>query len=293
MTMHQNLGDRWPSGMPGMTEPDRRQPAETIIALHCSGADGSQWKKLAAAAGQDIEVITPGLMGSAERPRWTGERKFSLLDEARPIADLIDSLPEPVHLLGHSYGGGVALKVASLRPQRIRSLALYEPSAFSLLHQAGDRHARALDEIEMLASRVGASLCNGSYAEGAGAFVNYWKGEGAWDSLRADVRERLINWLPNASLHFHALIQDGTSLGRYRQMDFPVLLMQGEHARAPSRMIIGLLEGTFPAATAAEIRGAGHMGPVTHADAVNSLTIRHVELASRPVAVIDPLASAA
>lgn len=293
MTMHQNLGDRWPSDMPGMTEPDRKEPAETIIALHCSGADASQWRKLAAAAGQEIEVITPGLMGSAERPRWTGERKFSLLDEARPIVDLIDSLPEPVHLLGHSYGGGVALKVASLRPKRIRSLALYEPSAFSLLRHASERQAQALDEIEMLASSVGASLCNGSYAEGAGAFVNYWNGEAAWESLRADVRERLINWLPNASLHFHALIHDNACLDKYRLMDFPVLLMQGGNARTPSRMIVELLKDAFPAATTAEIRGAGHMGPVTHADDVNRLMIRHVDLASRPVAVVDTLASAA
>src|SRR6266516_1098475 len=36
----------------------------------------------------------------------------------------------PVHLIGHSYGGGVALRVAVERSNRIASLTLYEPTAF-------------------------------------------------------------------------------------------------------------------------------------------------------------------
>src|SRR6266536_155294 len=36
----------------------------------------------------------------------------------------------PVHLIGHSYGGGVALRVAVERSNRIASLTLYEPAAF-------------------------------------------------------------------------------------------------------------------------------------------------------------------
>lgn len=276
MTMHQNFGDRWPSDMPDMESTGPCGQSETVIALHCSGADSNQWNKLAAVAGPGFNILAPGLLGATDRPRWTGEHKFSLLDEARPVIVLIDSLPGQVHLVGHSYGGGVALKVASLRPWRIGSIALYEPSAFHLLNQAGGEAQAMLSEIENLASKVGAGLINGAYEEGARAFVDYWNGDGAWASLCTEVRDRLTGWLPNASLHFHALIGDQTPLALYRRVQCPVLLMQGEQAKRPSRTIVRLLHDALPGASRVRVAGAGHMGPVTHVDAVNSLVIQHM-----------------
>jgi len=42
-----------------------------------------------------------------------------------------------VHLVGHCYGGVLALHVALARLDRIASMALYKPSAFQLLKQMG------------------------------------------------------------------------------------------------------------------------------------------------------------
>lgn len=272
----QKLGDRRPSDMSSMTSSDRSPQTETAIALHCSGADGSQWKGLAAAAGKDFDILAPGLLGAAERHRWAGEHAFSLLDEARPIVELIDNLQGNIHLVGHSYGGGVALTLALLRPWRVKSMALYEPSAFHLLKQADGEGLAMLAEIEDLAGKVDSALVNGAHEQGARAFVDYWNGDNAWDSLRTEIRERLTGWLPNASAHFRALIDDDTPLALYRRIKCPVLLMQGEQARRPSRSVVDLLRGALAASALAEVAGAGHMGPVTHADVVNGLVIRHM-----------------
>jgi pimeloyl-ACP methyl ester carboxylesterase len=45
--------------------------------------------------------------------------------EAEDVARVIDAIVEPIRLLGHSYGGIVALK-AAVRSRQLRSLALYE-----------------------------------------------------------------------------------------------------------------------------------------------------------------------
>src|SRR5437879_3027093 len=82
-----------------------------VIALHCSGADGSQWRKLAADMGPGFEVHSPSLIGCGNNGPWHGLRVFTLMDEARPIIDIVDRVAGAVHLVGHSYGGGVALKV--------------------------------------------------------------------------------------------------------------------------------------------------------------------------------------
>ena len=68
--------------------------------------------------------------------------------------EIIDRSDGQVHLVGHSYGGGVALRAAVERPDRIASLTLYEPSAFHLLRAMGARAAGALAEILALAART-------------------------------------------------------------------------------------------------------------------------------------------
>ena len=49
--------------------------------------------------------------------------------DARLIADLVD---RPTHLVGHSYGGVIALLAAARRPEAVRSLTVIEPPAFAV-----------------------------------------------------------------------------------------------------------------------------------------------------------------
>src|SRR5690348_13175582 len=107
----------------------------TVIALHCSGADGNQWRSLKEALGAGYIVHGPEHFGCERTGRWPGERAFAIGDEADRTLALIDASEHPVHLAGHSYGGGVALHAALQRPDRIASLSLYEPTAFHLLPQ--------------------------------------------------------------------------------------------------------------------------------------------------------------
>src|SRR6516164_3044496 len=106
-----------------------------VIALHCSGAGASEWYSLAEALGDDYEMLAPEHYGSATSRAWTGGHAFTLADDAASAIALIDARQSKLHLVGHSYGGGVALHAALARPSWIASMVLYEPSAFDLLRQ--------------------------------------------------------------------------------------------------------------------------------------------------------------
>jgi pimeloyl-ACP methyl ester carboxylesterase len=108
-----------------------------VIALHCSGAGASEWYSLAEALGDDYELLAPEHYGSASNGAWAGEHAFTLSDDAARAIALMDASQSKIHLVGHSYGGGVALHVALARPSQIASMVLYEPSAFHLLQQLG------------------------------------------------------------------------------------------------------------------------------------------------------------
>lgn len=56
---------------------------------------------------------------------------YSIEREFEDIAAVVDSLGEPAHLLGHSYGGLCALE-AALLTRNIRKLILYEPFSIPL-----------------------------------------------------------------------------------------------------------------------------------------------------------------
>ena len=53
-------------------------------------------------------------------------------DYAVDAADIVELLGEGAHVVGHSYGGVVAMLAAGYRPQAVRSLVLIEPAALRL-----------------------------------------------------------------------------------------------------------------------------------------------------------------
>ncbi|NJO22859.1 MAG: alpha/beta hydrolase [Sphingomonadales bacterium] len=251
-----------------------------VIALHCSGAGAGQWRQLGAALAADFDLRAPEHFGTESAGPWCGKHAFTLADEAAATIALIDAIDGKVHLVGHSYGGGVALRVALERSHRIASLTLYEPSAFYLLAGLGEAGDQARNEILGVVRATAEGVVTGDYASAAQHFVDYWNGPGAWNALRPDIRTALTRWLPKAPLDFRALLDESTPLSAYRDFRFPVLVLRGEHAPPPTRVAAEALADAIPSARLITIAGAGHMGPITHAAEVNRHIVDHIAKAA-------------
>ena len=235
--------------------------------------------------GDDYTLIAPEHYGNAQIGPWPGGHVFTLADEAMQTIALIDRAPRKVHLVGHSYGGGVALRAALARPNCISSLSLYEPSAFHLLKEMGAQGAEALAEILAVTHETGRRVIVGDYRRAAAGFVDYWGGDGAWSALRPQQQVALTRWAPKAPLEFAALIEERTKPAEYSDLRFPVLLMRGERAPTPTRLITERLIGLLPNARLVVISGAGHMGPFTHRSEVNALIVSHASERARAIAL--------
>jgi pimeloyl-ACP methyl ester carboxylesterase len=247
-----------------------------VMALHCSGADGTQWRNLSDTLGTNYTVLTPEHYGSESTGPWTGEHAFTLADEAERSIALIDESEEKIHLVGHSYGGGVALHIALSRPERIASMSLYEPTAFHLLRQMGQTGATAFAEINGLARHIRHCIATGDHRAGVASFVDYWNRPGTWKAMRPAAQNRLMRWAPKAPLDFQALIDDATPVKAYKTLNFPVVILRGEYAPLPTRVISERLIEILPRGRLKTIAGAGHMGPLTHASEVSRLIARHI-----------------
>src|SRR5262249_22173584 len=259
-----------------MPHPLRSAPRGRVIALHCSGAGAGQWCALTEALEDAYDVDAPEQYGCESTGMWSGAHAFTLDDEAQGAIALIDSRQGKVHLVGHSYGGAVALNVALSRPDRIASMALYEPAAAHLLRQMGAPGGLAYAEIADLADRVSQGVLNGDYRRAAAAFVDYWNGPGAWEEMRPVAQQALIQWVPKGVLEFRAVMQEAMPADAYRALKFPVLMLRGAHAPKPTRLIAERLGGVLPRVRLMVIEGAGHMGPLTQAAEVSAVIRQHI-----------------
>ncbi|WP_162070791.1 alpha/beta fold hydrolase [Burkholderia sp. THE68] len=259
-----------------------------VIALHCSGAGANQWRQLGetldalGSARTRYTLIAPEHYGCDSVGPWSGERAFTLADEAARTVEIIDRQRGKVHLVGHSYGGGVALRAALERPHGVASITLYEPSAFHLLKGMGARGAAEFAEILAIAARTAEGVVTGDLRGAASSFVDYWSGRGAWSALRPSIQAMLTRWVPKAPLDFRALIHEPTPASAYAALRIPTLVMRGEHAPAPTRLIAETLPDLMPAAKLIVVPDAGHMGPLTHAPAVNAAIARHIAQCDAP-----------
>jgi pimeloyl-ACP methyl ester carboxylesterase len=128
---------------------------ELVVLVHSSVSGNRQWRALMEALKDRYRVLAINLYGYGETTPWPGTALQSLYAQAQLVLALCEEAAGPVHLVGHSFGGSVAMKTAMLLGPRVRSLSLLEANPFYLLKQDGRTQAflesRALrDSREML-----------------------------------------------------------------------------------------------------------------------------------------------
>lgn len=247
-----------------------------VVALHCSASAKEQWRTLAELIGGEFRLLAPDLYGYGESDDWPGTKSISLADEAAIVAAVMERCGAPVHLIGHSYGGAVALRAALEHGSRIISLILIEPVAFYLLRD-GDAAERAhLDEVREVADQVSRGVDSGDLHGGMRAFIDHWNGAGSWAAIKPKVQAELARRLPKVALDFWAIRNEATSLDAYSALHMPTLIMRGELTPGPPKAVTRLLAEAIPGARLQIIDGAGHMSPVTHADQVNAIIANHL-----------------
>lgn len=253
-------------------------PAEPVLLLHCSASSGRQWDGLAGALSGRYQVIAPDLHGYGACETWSGPGPLKLAAEAGLAAAALPADSRAAHVVGHSYGGAVALRFAAQQPWRVRSLTLIEPVAFHTLREGGARDRRFLDAIHRIAASVIKATLTGDYHAAMAQFVDYWSGAGTWSRTRPESRQWLSRHAPKVVLDFHAAINERIALATYRRrLAFPVRIMRGARSPGPTRRIAALLSENIPGASLITVAGAGHMLPVTHPEQVNAAIIQHID----------------
>jgi pimeloyl-ACP methyl ester carboxylesterase len=255
-------------------QPRYAAPSQRVVLVPCSAGTSRQWRSLVDEL-NGFEPIRFDLSGHGDRSRWHGDGPLSLMQEAAAISDACPG-SAPFHLVGHSYGGAVALKFALCYPERLLSLTLVEPSCFHLLSGPDDARAPLLEEVLRVADAVNRAVLCGDYRGGMAAFIDYWAGPDSWVSMPDSKKTRFADLALHIAHHFWALIHERTPLSGYAAIGVPTLILCGTRSPAPSRTVARILAEALPRARHRSVLNAGHMSPITHPAQVNPLIVGHI-----------------
>jgi pimeloyl-ACP methyl ester carboxylesterase len=255
-----------------------------VLLVHSSACRGGFWRGLIDQLGDGFACYTPDLAGYGRSHCASMGDKSSLRDEADFIAPLLWHDTQRFHLIGHSFGGAVALAAALAWPERVRSLALYEPTAFSLLRGGDSEDRRLFETVTRVAAEMTEFRNAGADDRAMGCFVDFWHGAPVWAAKPAAERARLSPLAGKVIKDFRVLFEASFEASRTRDVQFPVLILRGETSPPVAGRVAEILAGSIGTARLRTIAGAGHMAPVTGPRAIAAAIQDHILEAALPSA---------
>ena len=252
---------------------------EPIVLLHSGGSSGAQWANVAQSLLEKHVLVAPDLIGFGNTDPWPVQGALTHDLQADLTAAVIDRFGQkPVHVVGHSYGGGTAIRLAVRHSQLIRSLVFIEPIITALLHETND----PLYEKAMRVGRTFVqSVDNDVPEKGWEMFIDSRNGKGTWKRMSDRSRGRFLAQSHQTREGFLSNWNNKTTLAECRSVEAPTTIVCSEHAIPEDRRITEVLRSAIVASHYETIPGAGHMAPLTHPSEVADIIKRHVARAAR------------
>ncbi len=208
----------------------------SLLIVHGGIGDRSRWKPLLPLFASHFTVCAMDRRGHGESDAGAN---YSLTKEFQDVAAVVNSLPGPVFVLGHSIGGVCALEAAFVT-NKISKLVLYEPPLQDLDHTA-------------VADRMEKMIHAGDREQ---ALVTFLREIVMISPDELAAMKRQASWLGRVSgidiqiREIRALSKYGFDAKRMRTIEVPTLLLTGSKTASPQlKQAINSLMDTLPRRT--------------------------------------------
>lgn len=245
--------------------PAKRAAPEALF-LHCSLAHLGAWRGVAKVLSGDLSMLMMDLPGHGKSvPYDVADPKLDYQDLALSwaLALLAAEAEGPVDLVGHSFGATIALRLAQVAPDRVRSLTLIEPVLFA----AVKTDPLFAENTAYMEGPFADAMRAGDKDEAARLFNDLWGNGTPWQAvperMRNDMAAR-IDLIPVAKNVTHDDVHGQVAPGALEVLEMPCLLIEGATSPAIIAAIHDVFEARLPDVRRVVIEGAGHMAPITH-----------------------------
>ena len=239
------------------------------LLIHCSLGHAGGWSGVMAGLGDLLTAIAYDLPGHGRSADWDKRGDLQAVSMAMAVDLMQDQAQgQPVDVIGHSFGGTVALRLAVERPDLVRSLVLIEPVFVAAL--LADR-PDLKDPYDLHMGDYATALQAGDMTAAARAFSDVWGDGRAWDVLPEAQKQAMIKRIHLIMEGAPSIYDDAAGLlsgGRLDRIKAPLLLMEGGESPIYIAAINTALARRIAQAERLIVPGAGHMLPITHPQAV-------------------------
>jgi pimeloyl-ACP methyl ester carboxylesterase len=242
--------------------------------LHSGGASSTQWRRIAPLLSDKYRLIAPDLFGFGDTGQWKGSTPLTHDLQADLVEAVIAAtLSAPVDLVGHSYGGATAVRLAVRRPQLLRRLVLIEPILPTLLRED---EPELFEEYRRVAEGF-MEYVEADHAPDAWAlFLDYRNGRGTWENMAETARARFLAQTVQTVEGFRSNLNNPTTLAECQGLRLPTMIVCGAETRKPDETVTRILDEAIPNSRYVSIPEAAHMSPLTHPDAVAEAVHAHL-----------------
>jgi lipase len=244
-----------------------------VVFLHSGVGSAGEWKQVFSLWPRDYRLVAIETYRDGSGPGVPGHR--SLDDYADQVYAVAEYVGVPVHLVGFSWGGATALRVAAVAPELMDSLVVIEPEAYALLrNEHADAYARICDLRDRWRAHVGA----GRWYEAFEEFVDFYNGPGSFARWPRPRREAFVA-VQQARGELWDVLFDGRllTLESLTRMAAPVHIIEGSQSSAVDHAICDVIRRHVPHAQHTVLEGAGHMMPLTHPEPLTRALLTGIE----------------
>jgi pimeloyl-ACP methyl ester carboxylesterase len=248
----------------------------TIVLVPGSCSTGAAWRPVIATWNDRFRCVTTSLLGYGGTVERRTASDPDISHEAEILESVIREAGTCVHLVGHSFGGLVALAVALRRRVPLASLVILEAPAPEILRELGEhQHYRAF--LQMTETYFAAF--DGGNAEAIAAMVDFYGGAGTYAAWPPRVRAYSIETTPVNIRDWASAYGFAPSVAALGATQIPTLVVRGGQSNPAVQRANALLSECVSGGALATIDTAAHFMIATHPNEVGRLIARHVHSA--------------
>ena len=240
-----------------------------VVLIHSSVSGARQWRSLSEVLKDSHRVFAINLFGYGNTTPWPENKVQTLADHADLVLALCSKLRGQVFLVGHSFGGSVALKAALRLGRKVAGLVLLEPNPFYLLSQ--HKRQAAFDEAKALRDHIKQYGATSDWYTVAKRFADYFIGDGAWEAMPAKRQSAYLEAMPPNFHEWDAVINETMAIDTWASIKAKTLVVYAADTKRPLREIVELFIDACPHWFFTEISKGGHMAPLFHPELVNPI----------------------
>jgi len=234
-----------------------------IVFIHGSYASTSTWKKMVEQLAVNHHCISIKLPGHGV-PDPDDFSAPKIETELQIIEQVVHTLTnDPVHLVGHSYGGVVALAQALKGSLALSHMTLFEPVAVWLFDVMKDTEMsdRVLEFLKKYRHDV---LHEIPYS--CGQVIDFWGGEGAFEALPEFIKDGMETLVINNIRHWDIASTIYCHLSDLQKCMVPTRIVCGDRSNPVAHAITDHLNREMPNSKKYVIEGASHFLVTSHAN---------------------------